>query len=513
MKFRKFASLACASLFLLPSLFSLSSCSQTEEVVRLKVYNCEEYIDEGGEGSYVYDELGEENAPHIINDFEDWFEETYGKKISVEYSCFGMNEDMYNQLLLGDQYDLICPSDYMIMKLAAEDRLQPYPDSFFDRDNELNYYINNVSEYIESVFENNNVTNLVTGEVNPWSKYAAGYMWGTTGLIYNPEIVDEEALSEKNWSIMIDPDFANQCTTKDNVRDCYFVCLAILYQEELFRLKEMLEAGTLSEEAYNEQVTAYMNDTRPETIAKVQEILLAMRDNIYGFETDTGKNDMVTGKISMNFAWSGDAVYAIDVAEESEVYLNYYIPEEASNLWFDGWVIPKTSTHAEEAAAFVNFLSMPENAIRNMYYVGYTSVIAGEEVFEYMDYTYGVEEGDEEEAVPYDLSYFFGGEDYVIYTYEDQLSRQLLAQYPTQDTITRLAVMDYFDAETYDLINEMWTKVKGATLDGWAIAVIVVGVVAIAGLAVYLKLGSKIDLFHAKPKKGYVLVRQEPYRK
>lgn len=103
------------------------------------------------------------------------------KKVEVEYSCFGTNEDLYNQLTMGDTYDLVCPSDYMIMKLMAEGALEPYSEKFYDTSIETNYYVKGVSPYIKGVFDENEIG----GEA--WSKYAAGYMWGITGILYNPE--------------------------------------------------------------------------------------------------------------------------------------------------------------------------------------------------------------------------------------------------------------------------------------------------------------------------------------
>ena len=242
-----------------------------------------------------------------------------------------------------------------------------------------------------------------------------------------------------------------------------------------------------------------------------------MKENLFGFETDTGKHDMVTGTIWLNFAWSGDAVYAMDVAEDAEdgegsVTLNYYMPEESANLWFDGWVIPKDDNRTEEtkhaAEAFVNFLSAPENAVRNSYYIGYTSVIAGEEMFAYMEDTYSAEE-DDETATDYDLSYFFGEGDYVISAPAEQLERQLYAQYPPEEEMLRCAVMDYY-GENDERINELWTQIKGETLDAWAIAVICAAVVLIAGFTVYVKLGAKTDFFRPRPKKGYKKVSSVP---
>lgn len=541
MKLKKITSLALSFLFLLPALSLMSACG-SRKTVTLRVYNWEEYIDEGGRGSFIYDELHDTDeagniieiksdlidddyiaryetetgstfhneGAHIIDDFELWYENTYNVPVKVEYSTFGTNEDLYNQLKLGNTYDLVCPSDYMIMKLAAEGMLEPFDESFFDKEDEKNYYINNLSPYIANVFDTGELT--VGDEIKHWSDYAAGYMWGTTGLVYNPDFVSEEDL-EEGWAIMLNPTYQKKVTTKDNVRDTYFIGLAICYQDELLELKTQYENGSISAEEYNAAVTAIMNRTDEESVEKVLEILLEMKKNIFGFETDTGKSDMVKGTIYLNFAWSGDAVYALDLAEEDDVYLNYYIPEEGANLWFDGWVIPKddnrdaATKHA--AQAFINFMSKPESAVRNMYYIGYSSVIASEEVFDYVAYTYEAED-DAEDVIDYDLSYFFG-EDAIISADAEQLRRQLYAQYPSEEVIYRCAVMDYY-GEDDARINELWTKVKGETLDAWAIIVICVAVVLIILFVLYVKLFNKIDLFRPKPKKGYERIKQEPIR-
>lgn len=209
---------------------------QTDESsgkVTLRIANWEEYIDEGDwdeeeaidlddrEGTVI---LGENS---MVEDFEEWYRETYGIEVDVEYSTFGTNEDLYNQLTLGNDFDLVCPSEYMFMKLIAEDRLQPLSEEFFDTENEKNYYVRGVSDYIRNIFD----TNTIHGE--PWSKYAAGYMWGTTGIVYNPEEISKEDAS--HWLILADPRYKGQVTIKDNVRDSYFAALGILNEEELLQ--------------------------------------------------------------------------------------------------------------------------------------------------------------------------------------------------------------------------------------------------------------------------------------
>lgn len=209
--------------------FSEQTVYAGEEPIVLRVCSWEEYIDLGEWDAEEAIELDNGRVifgeKPLYEDFEDWYRETYGREVRVEYSCFGTNEDLYNQLNMGDTYDLVCPSEYMIMKLIAEDRLIPYSDSFYDKQNNNNYYIQNVSPYIQKTLESNEIN----GE--RWSKYAAGYMWGITGVLYNPALVTEEQAA--TWKIFGNPKFNRQITLKDNVRDSYFAALGILKAKEL----------------------------------------------------------------------------------------------------------------------------------------------------------------------------------------------------------------------------------------------------------------------------------------
>ena len=476
---------------------------QAEEIV-LRVSNWEEYIDLGDWDEEELIELdsasiiGEQS---IVEDFEDWYYETYGLKVRVEYSTFGTNEDLYSQLTLGDVYDLICPSEYMIMKLMREDMLTPLSDDFFDRDNELNYYVNGVSPFIWDTFESNEIN----GE--KWSKYAACYMWGITGIVYNPEEVSFEEAS--TWQILNNPDFRRQVTIKDNVRDAYFPTVGILFREKL------MSEEFRNDDNYRKNLLDVMNTADDETIAKAENLLKNIKNNVYSFETDSGKADMVSGKVFANLQWSGDAVYTMDQAEEDDLYLSWAVPEECTNLWLDGWVMLKEGINGDAdrqhaAEAFINFLSRPDNAVRNMYYIGYTSSISGGEsslVFEYADWCYGAEE-DEEDVVSYPLGYFFTGdnsdEDYILITSQELTHRQLSAQYPTQDEINRSAVMMYFDDETNAKINQMWINVRCFNISQvsdrtWLIMGCAAAAIAVAVVIYVLR----HKIFRKRVKKGY----------
>lgn len=452
--------------------------------VTLRVCNWEEYIDLGDwdEEETIDLESGDiigENS--MVEDFEKWYYETYGIKVKVEYSTFGTNEDLYNMLTLGDVYDLVCPSEYMIMKLMAEKQLVPLSEGFFDTADENNYYINGVSPYIRSIFEENEI------EGETWAKYAASYMWGVTGIVYNPELVTEADAS--SWKILNDPAYYRQITIKDNVRDSYFASIGAL-KSDLLTSEQFRQ-----DPDYSKNLEEEMNDTSPETIALVQDYLQDVKKNAYSFETDSGKADMVTGKVAANYQWSGDAVYTMDQADEDDFTLAFAVPEESTNIYFDGWVMLKRGIgqdaekqHAAEA--FINFNSRADNVIRNMYYIGYTSVISGGEdgrIFEYADWCYGAEE-EEEDVTDYDIAYFFtedeGSKDYIITAPVEQINRQLFAQYPTQEAIERSSIMIYFNKEQNEAINQMWISVRCFNIYdvpawAWVLAVCIIAVLAV----------------------------------
>lgn len=481
---RVFALFMC--LLMLPfSAVAMWGCAGEEEgdEIVLRVSNWEEYIDLGDwdeediieleDGTVIFPEQS------LVEDFEDWFYETYGKKVRVEYSTFGTNEELYNQITLGDSYDLVCPSEYMIMKMMEEDMLTPYSEEFYDKSIEENHYSKNVSPYINDVFKKLEFSGKTL------DKYAAGYMWGTLGIVYNPEEVTEEEAA--HWNILLNDKFAKQITIKDSVRDAFFAGVSIYYYDKITK------DSFVAQDNYNEILTNMLNSTDKKTVDGVEKILSKIKDNVYAFETDSGKADLVTGKVVANQQWSGDAVYTLDQAEEEGTILCYSVPKEASNIWFDGWVMLKDSVEGDAdkrlaAEAFVNYVSMEENAIRNMMYIGYTSTIAGDKMFQYADWCYGADveeaEAEGEELIEYDVNYFFArenetsdesenreetGEDaddgYIITAYADQANRQLFSQYPTLEVMERCAVMAYFNKKDNAYINRMWTNVRCFDLD------------------------------------------------
>ncbi len=435
---------------------ALAGCGATDEtapvsddVITLRIANSEEYIDEGGWYADETIELADgqkiRGVDSLVSDYEKWYQEKYGKRVRVLYSTYGTNEDLYNQMTLGNSFDLVCPSEYMIMKLMREKKLEPLSREFYDTDHRYNYYAKGISPYIYRRME------ALTEGSEPLTDYAAGYMWGTLGTVYNPAVVSDEDAS--SYGIYLNRKYRKRITIKDSVRDTYFAGLAIEKEKELA--------------AADPDYATILNDTSQTTVDKVQDIITDMRENAYSMETDTAKQDLVTRKADASLQWSGDGVFSMDQAEEDGLDLCYAVPEEGSNLWFDGWVMLKNGINGDKdkkqaAEAFINYISKPDSVVRNMYYIGYTSAITGgddDTVFEYLEYTYG---SDDDDAVDYDVSYLFDDRpgSHVLRTDRAQLKRQLYAQYPTEDVLARCAVMKCFSDEANRRISQMWTNVR-----------------------------------------------------
>ncbi len=434
-------------LTLMLSLFVGTGLSSGAAEVTLRVYNWQDYIDDGT------DENGTKVDPSVM---EDWAEDYYartGVKVTVQYDTFETNETMLNTLKTGkSRYDLVCPSDYVIQKMIAATEKGTDENIALEKFDysKLENYTKYASPYIKQVFEENG-----------FDEYSVGYMWGTVGIIYNPEAVTEE--DTRSWEILWNTDYKNRITIKDSVRDAYIPAVVAAYKEEIESWNQRLEQGTVTLQEYRTALGDLMNRTDDGTIAAAGAALKEMKTNIYGLEVDSGKSDIVSGKIDINQAWSGDAVYSMDLAEEEDgVLLNFSVPEDGGSVWFDGWVMPK-GANTELAQDFVNYLCRPSVAARNMEFIGYTSVIAGDEIFDLVQDWYGDDEGE----YTVDLTYYFEGtlsEDYLsedgkILVQTAELGRQFSAQYPEKDVVDRCFIMRDF-GDRNDAVLTMWSQFK-----------------------------------------------------
>ena len=546
----KFAAAAVAvtafSTAVFPAISSPKKAQAAERV--LNVMSWEDYIWDSNENS--------DPKPALIRNFEDYYYKKTGEKVTVVYSTRGTCEDMYTELKMNPNYDLVCPSEYMIMKMMNEGMLEKFDrtkQSKVTRDDGthktgVETYDASVSPYIAQVFKS-----LELGGESVYD-YACCYMWGTMGYVYNPEFVSEDDIS--HWSAVWNPAYKNKSTIKDSVRDSYILALGNAYSDELMDLADKYEKGVLGADEYNAKLTEIFNRTDDKSLEITGKDLKDLKNLLYGYEVDSGKKDMAAGKIWINFAWSGDAVYSMDFAEDPEevgentAELNYCVPVEGSNIFFDGWVMPK-GADVELAQAFVDYIQTPENAVLNMDFIGYTTSIATDEVLDYVMQTYGLYRGgdgetdltyyseittddgetdyetqtcsltvktdadgnetyfvgdDETEVFKVDLSYLFNVDGGVV-LYTDTLGRQFSAQYPDLDTVTRCTVMGHMDNDKLEKLNFMWAEAKEGNSDFMLLTVgIVIGVLVLF-VAGYLLIDSGV--FDRHGKKGYRLIKSE----
>ena len=444
--------------------FAFVSCNSDEQRMQiLKVYNWGDYIDE-----------------ELIPEFEAWYEQQTGEKVEIIYQTFDINEVMLAKIENGEaDFDVVCPSEYIIERMLRGDMLLPIlTPEFVEEINakDINYF-DCVSPYIKEQF---GMLEAPEG-VDP-NDYSVGYMWGTTGILYNKRYVTEEEAS--SWDLMFDKRLKYKIFVKDAFRDVYSPIL--IYAKTL----EGRANGTLGEDEFLDIDTIHelMYDSSDESIALVEGYLKQMKELVAGWEADFGKEMMTQEKAWINLMWSGDAVWAIDEASAVDVELGYTVPKEGSVVWFDGWVIPKYARNLRAARYFIDYMCMPENAIRNMDATGYVSVVATEEVFDTLeDLCYS-------EPEVCDLSYLFiDSEGNPIEGSEAVMADPVL--YPDRSIIDRCGVM-HDSGDRTDKMLEMWSRVKGDNLS----VGMLVGIIVFFSVLLIWGVWRKVDAYRKKLK-------------
>ena len=290
------------------STFNRYSATHSRE---LYVYNWGEYIDET-----------------VVEQFE---EET---GIKVTYDHFETNEEMYPVIEAGAvNYDVVCPSDYMIQKMAENDLLS-----------ELDF--NNIPnlENIDPQFLE------MSKSFDPENKYSVPYTWGTVGILYNTKLLEEKGLPvPTKWADLWNPAYAGEILMQDSVRDAFMVALKSL--------------------GYS------MNSVDEAELQTAKRLLIDQKPLVQAYVIDQVRDKMIGGEAAIGVIYSGEILYIQDeVANQDLDYtLEYVIPEEGTNLWLDAWVIPTTAQNKENAEKWIDFLCRPDIALKNFEYITYAT--------------------------------------------------------------------------------------------------------------------------------------------
>ena len=291
-----------ALLFLMCSCL-LRICAEEDRNQVLKVSNWVDYIDES-----------------LITEFEQWYQQTTGEKIRVEYDTYVMPDTMYYRVADGRKdYDVCCPPEYLVERMLRHKLLNEIDPSLFADTGTPDWTVG-TSRYLDEAlqlydeFEEVRVRN-----------YAVPYQWGTTGVVYNPFYVDRNEV--ESWDFLFDPKFKAMIRIKDAFSDLYTI------------------------------------------------------PQIVGWEFDEGRQRMASGDDWLAVTWNGEAQWAVNHAS-GDVKLEFVVPYEGSDLWIDCWVIPTTARNVRAANYWINFMSRPDHALRCAAKTNWTSAIATPEVLE-----------------------------------------------------------------------------------------------------------------------------------
>lgn len=255
--------------------------------------------------------------PELLGRFED---ET---GIKVIYQTFDSNEAMMTKIGQGGTtFDVSIPSEYAISKMKEDGLLLKLDHSKLPN-----------LKYIDPRF-----MNLSFDQGNA---YSIPYFWGTVGIVFNPELVGD--LTFSSWNDLWDKSLRNQILLLDGAR-------------------EVMGMG-LNSLGYS------LNDTEEAHLQEAKAKLLQMTPNVKAIVGDEIKMLLANEEAAVGLVWSGDASEIMDENDK----LDYIVPEEGSNLWFDNMVIPKTAKNIEGAHQFINFMLDPEVAAQNAEYVGYST--------------------------------------------------------------------------------------------------------------------------------------------
>ena len=276
--------------------------------------------DQAKEEIFVYN-WGEYIDPSILKDFQN---ET---GIKVNYDTYASNEDLYIKMTQSqDKYDVIVPSDYMIERLIKEGLIQ-----------EINF--ENIPNFsgVEDILKN--------PSFDPENKYSVPYFWGTVGIVYNKSEVKDKVDS---WNILWNEKYKDQIIMYNSQRDTLGLALKRL--------------------GYS------LNSTDEKELEEAKNSLIQQKPLVYAYLDDDGRDVVVQGDANLSVMYSGDALLMMAQNED----LDYVVPKEGSNIWYDSMVIPKNAKNVSGAEKFINYMLKPEVQAKNAEYcVGYTSPVKG----------------------------------------------------------------------------------------------------------------------------------------
>ncbi len=410
MKSRKAVSVFAAIAVAITFSCTLTACTPRNEV--LKIYNWGDYIEES-----------------LVGEFEKWYKKETGKNITVDYDTFDTNETMLMRIETQKaDYDLVCPSDYIAERMIKSKLAKKIDKSIFDVDMDTAFY-DGLADMIKPF--------------DPENEYYVPYVWGTFGIMYDTDHIEPGADVCKSWEALWSRDWEKKTgkrrvLMKDSVRDAYSV--ARLYKNRQ-KLSDLSDGFTnYQNQGYIDELTSYFSVVNSKTIKEAQDTLIKQKAAVYKYEVDNGKEDMLAGTTEawMGLFWSCDVLLVM--IEDGGDHFYYEVPREGSNVWVDGWIIPKYAENTEAANYFLKFINTHEYAKTNFDWMG-----ASMSLKSVMDESKRELEQDDE---------FFSA------YYPEFKDMYLDTLFPPQEVLARCGVMRDCGLKKSTDLDSMWIDVK-----------------------------------------------------
>ncbi len=323
-----------------------------------------------GNGQVVVYNYGEYLDPECI----DMFEKETG--IEVVYEEYETNEVMYPKVASGAiSYDVLCPSEYMAQRMMEENFLTPVGmDKIENKDNIGERFWEKCRTF------------------DPDNQYFVPYCWGTIGILYNKKMVDEPVDS---WSILWKKKYKNNILMQNSVRDALGITLKYL--------------------GYS------LNSTDMDELTEARDKLIEQKPLVQAYVVDQVRDKMIGNEAALGVIYSGEAHYS----QNENPDLEYVIPKEGSNVWIDGWVIPKNARNKENAQKWIDFMCRPEIALMNFDFMTYSTPNTGVQALE-----------------------------------SDPVLRDSEILFPSDETLANCELLRYLGKDATDLYNRMWRDIK-----------------------------------------------------
>jgi spermidine/putrescine transport system substrate-binding protein len=173
------------------------------------------------------------------------------------------------------------------------------------------------------------------------NQYSIPYLWGTTGLAYNKQVITTPVDS---WDVLFDPQYSGKILMLNDMRECFSVALKKLGKS--------------------------VNDTDPDDLKQAADLLKKQHALVRTYDSENYDKTLAGGDVVVAHGWNGQMA---KVVSENPDKFAYVLPKEGGVIWMDNVCIPTSAKNPDAAYLFMNYIMEPEPAAKIVNGVNYAS--------------------------------------------------------------------------------------------------------------------------------------------